>query len=126
MLPVRPSEISDAGIRQQQEKLLYVSPFVDMAMRYHFRISPPGECVKLRILETDRDGPLLSATFNGRRKALTTVALLRSFFALPLLTLKIVAAIHWEALRLWLKGARLVPRPGTADASAARATLRVP
>ena len=126
VLPVRLGEISDAGIRQQQEKLFYVSPFVEMAMRYHFRISPPGECVKLRILETDRDGPLLSATFNGRRKALTTVALLRSFFALPLVTLKIVAAIHWEALRLWLKGARLVPRPDTADANTARATLPVP
>ncbi len=126
VLPVRPGEISDAGIRQQQEKLFYVSPFVEMAMRYHFRISPPGECVKLRILETDRDGPLLSATFNGRRKALTTAALLRSFFALPLVTLKIVAAIHWEALRLWLKGARLVPRPDTADANTARATLPVP
>ena len=125
VLPVRPGEISDASIRQQQEKLFYVSPFVEMAMRYHFRISPPGECVKLRILETDRDGPLLSATFNGRRKALTTVALLRSFFALPLVTLKIVAAIHWEALRLWLKGARLVPRPDTADANTARA-LPVP
>ena len=126
VLPVRPGEISDAGIRQQQDKLFYVSPFVEMAMRYHFRITPPGECVKLRILETDRDGPLLSATFNGRRKALTTVALLRSFFALPLVTLKIVAAIHWEALRLWLKGARLVPRPDTADANTARATLPVP
>jgi len=53
------------------------------------------------------------------------VALLRSFFALPLVTLKIVAAIHWEALRLWLKGARLVPRPDTADANTARA-LPVP
>jgi len=126
VLPVRPGEISDAGIRQQQEKLFYVSPFVEMAMRYHFRISPPGECVKLRILETDPDGPLLSATFNGRRKALTTAALLRSVFALPLVTLKIVAAIHWEALRLWFKGARLVPRPDTADANTARATLPVP
>jgi DUF1365 family protein len=36
--------------------------------------------------------------------------LLRVFFALPLVTMKIMAAIHWEALRLWLKGARLVPR----------------
>jgi uncharacterized protein len=125
-LPVRPGETSDAGIRQQQEKLLYVSPFVEMAMRYHFRISPPGEQVKLRILETDRDGPLLSATFNGRRKPLTTAALLRSFFALPLVTLKIVAAIHWEALRLWLKGARLVPRPDSANAKGARDTLPVP
>ena len=66
----------------------------------------------MRILETDRDGPLLAATFNGRRRDLTTAALLRSFFALPLVTFKIVAAIHWEALRLWVKGARLVPRAG--------------
>jgi uncharacterized protein len=122
VLPVKPDEISEAGVRQQQEKLFYVSPFLEMAMRYHFRVSPPGEQVKLRILETDREGPLLSATFNGRRRALTTVALLRSFFALPLVTLKIVAAIHWEALRLWLKGARLVPRP---DATAAKGTLNI-
>jgi len=112
VLPVRPGELTDAGLRQQQEKLLYVSPFIDMPMRYHFRLSPPAADVKLRILETDRSGPLLAATFHGRRRALTSVQLLRSFFALPLVTLKIVAAIHWEALRLWLKGARLVPRPG--------------
>ncbi len=51
---------------------------------------------------------------------LTTPELLRSFFSLPMVTLKIIAAIHWEALRLWLKGVRLVPRPGkTADESLA-------
>jgi DUF1365 family protein len=114
VLPVKASEISAAGVRQQQDKLLYVSPFVEMAMRYHFRILPPGDCVRLRILETDRDGPLLAATFNGRRRALNSKALLAAFFALPLVTLKIMAAIHWEALRLWLKGARLVPRPQAA------------
>jgi DUF1365 family protein len=119
VLPVKPGEISDAGIRQQQEKLFYVSPFVAMAMRYHFRVSPPCANVKLRILETDRESPLLAATFHGRRRALTTSALLRSFFALPLVTLKIVAAIHWEALRLWLKGVRLVPRSNPAAANAA-------
>ena len=112
VLPVRPGELTDAGLRQQQEKLFYVSPFIDMPMRYHFRLSPPSADVKLRILETDRSGPLLAATFHGRRRALTSAQLLRSFFALPLVTLKIVAAIHWEALRLWLKGARLAPRPG--------------
>jgi DUF1365 family protein len=111
VLPVKPGESSDAGVRQAQEKLFYVSPFIEMATRYHFRVSPPGDSIKLRILETDRDGPLLAATFNGRRRALTTAALLRSFCSLPLVTLKIVAAIHWEALRLWLKGVRPVPRP---------------
>jgi DUF1365 family protein len=110
-LPVRPGDISPAGVRQQHDKLFYVSPFIAMAMRYHFRVSFPGHAFKLRILETDGEGPLLAATFNGRRRALTTAALARSFFALPLVTFKIVAAIHWEALRLWLRGARLVPRP---------------
>jgi len=114
VLPVRPADISDAGVRQSQEKLFYVSPFIEMAMRYHFRVSPPQDCVKLRILETDSTGPLLAATFNGRRRALNTAGLLRAFFALPLVTLKITAAIHWEALRLWAKGARLVPRHNAA------------
>jgi DUF1365 family protein len=117
VLPVKPGEISDAGLRQAQDKLFYVSPFVEMAMRYRFRVSPPGERVKLRILETDREGPLLAATFHGRRRALTTAALLHSFFTLPLVTLKIVAAIHWEALRLWLKGVRPAPRPDAAPAN---------
>ncbi len=114
VLPVQPGEVSAAGVRQQQDKLFYVSPFIEMATRYRFRVSPPGEHLKLRILETDSEGPLLSATFSGKRRALTTAALLRSFFALPLVTFKIVAAIHWEALRLWLKGARLVPRANAA------------
>ena len=56
-LPVMPDQISDAGVRQQQDKLFYVSPFIEMAMRYHFRVLPPGARVQLRILETDREGP---------------------------------------------------------------------
>jgi len=108
---VRAGDVSAAGVRQQQDKLFHVSPFVGMAMRYRFRISPPGEEVKLRILETDRDVPLLAATFIGRHRALTTRGLLRAFVALPLVTVKIIAAIHWEALRLWIKGARPVARP---------------
>jgi DUF1365 family protein len=110
VLPVTPGDISDAGVRQQQDKLFYVSPFIEMAMRYHFRVLPPGERVQLRILETDREGPLLAATFNGSHRALNTKELLRAFFAFPMVTMKIMAAIHWEALWLWLKGARLVPR----------------
>ena len=116
VLPVTLGDISPAGIRQTQDKRFYVSPFIEMTMRYHFRVMLPQDRVKLRILETNSEGPLLSATFNGQRRILTTRELLRSFFSLPLVTLKIIAAIHWEALRLWLKGVRLVPHPGkTAD-----------
>ena len=123
VLPVESGDVSPAGIRQQQDKLFYVSPFIEMAMRYHFRVVPPRDQVKLRILETDIEGPLLSATFNGHRHPLTTRELLRSFFALPAVTVKIIAAIHWEALRLWLKGVRLVPRQNEkAEGSLASAT----
>ncbi|WP_315720187.1 MULTISPECIES: DUF1365 domain-containing protein [unclassified Bradyrhizobium] len=119
VLPVRAGELTDAGLRQEQDKTFYVSPFIDMAMRYHFRVTPPGDNVKLRILETGGDGPLLAATFFGRRRALSSRSLLAAFASLPLVTLKIFGAIHWEALRLWAKGVRLVPRgepaasPGT-------------
>lgn len=118
-VPIKPGEISAAGIRQSQDKRFYVSPFIEMATRYHFRIAPPGSTVRLRILETDQAGALLAATFHGRRRALTTGRLLRSFFSLPLVTLKILAAIHWEALRLWSKGVRLVPRVKQAPAETA-------
>jgi len=124
VLPVQPGEHTDAGVRQEQDKLFYVSPFIDMPMRYHFRVSPPGRSVKLRILETDAEGPMLAATFNGSRRALTTSALLRSFLSLPMVTFKIMAAIHWEALRLWIKGARLVPRPQASAKNTVLASAR--
>ncbi|MCP3469909.1 DUF1365 domain-containing protein [Bradyrhizobium sp. CCGUVB1N3] len=114
VLPVVSGETSAAGLRQQQDKQFHVSPFIAMETRYHFRLHPPSDTVRLRILETDRSGPLLAATFSGRRRALTSRGLLRSFVALPLVTLKVMAAIHWEALRLWFKGARLIPRPNVA------------
>jgi DUF1365 family protein len=109
--PVRPDEAADSGVRQERDKLFYVSPFLDMTMRYHFRLHPPGDTLKVRILETDAEGPILAATFAGVRSDMRTGALLKAFFAMPLLTFKIVGAIHYEALRLWLKGLRIKPRP---------------
>lgn len=109
--PVVAGELSEAGLRQERDKLFYVSPFLDMALRYHFRLLPPGDQVRLRILETDAAGPILAATFTGRREPLTTTTLMRECLAMPLMTLKVVAGIHWEALKLWLKGVGLRTRP---------------
>lgn len=109
--PVRPQDLTDAGIRQECDKRFYVSPFIGMGMRYRFRLTLPGERAKIRILETDPDGPLLAATFHGRRQPLTSTHLIAAFFALPVVTLKVMVAIHYEAVRLWLKGLRLHPRP---------------
>lgn len=95
-----------AGIRHACDKALYVSPFLSMDCRYHFRIVPPDETVVVAISETEAEKPVLFASFSGRRRALGDAALLRLFFTYPLMTLKVTGAIHFEALRLWLKGIR--------------------
>jgi hypothetical protein len=98
-------------IQQSCPKCFYVSPFMDMAMTYHFRIVPPAARVAVAMETRDADGPMLHAVFAGNRRELTDAALLRAFLAHPLLTVKVVAGIHWEALKLWRKGLRLRPRP---------------
>ncbi|KQY20998.1 hypothetical protein ASD32_06345 [Rhizobium sp. Root483D2] len=117
--PIGPGDVSDAGIRQQCDKLFHVSPFIPMAMRYQFRMLPPGEEIRWRILETDTDGPLLAATFSGVQVPLKTGKILRLVARIPHLTLKIVAGIHWEALKLWIKGVRYIPRPQAPEPTSA-------
>lgn len=109
--PIGSGDVSDAGIRQQCAKVFHVSPFIPMAMRYQFRMLPPGDEVRWRILETDEDGPLLAATFSGARAPLETGRILRLVARIPHLTIKIVAGIHWEALKLWIKGVGFISRP---------------
>ena len=106
-------------VRQSQAKQFYVSPFIEMDTRYHFRIAPPRETVKVRILQTNTTGPVLAAGFSGRSRPLVSRVLLKALLNLPLLTFKVVAAIHWEALRLWIKGTPLVPRSRTGPETSA-------
>lgn len=97
--------------RHACDKALYVSPFIDMAARYHFRVKTPAERMSIAIDETDADGLLLQAATAGRRATLTDRNILRALLAYPLMTLKVIAGIHWEALKLWRKGVALHPRP---------------
>lgn len=102
-------------IAQRCDKKLHVSPFLPLDMHYQFRIRPPGEDLSVGVQAHDADGPMLLARFEAQRRPLSDAALLRAFCTHPLLTLKVVAAIHWEALRLWRKGARLHRRPPAPD-----------
>lgn len=94
----------DSLFRQSCAKTLYVSPFLDMDMRYRFRGRAPGEKVALTVGCNDAGGPVLTASLRGDRRPLADGALARAALAFPLMTWKVVAAIHWEAIRLWLKG----------------------
>lgn len=97
-------QVVQRPIQQQANKALHVSPFFPMDCYYHFRIQPPGEKVTLAINLNDASGKLFTAVFKGLRKTITDRFIVKQTMLLPLQTLKVMAAIHWEALRLWLKG----------------------
>jgi len=109
LIPIDPA--TGAVIDQQCRKVFYVSPFMDMDLSYQFRVAPPRDRVSVAIRAFDRDGMLLVAAMAGDRRDLSDSVLLRTLATNPLLTLKVIAAIHWHALRLLLKGFRLRPRP---------------
>lgn len=103
-LPVIDGEKSpDSWIRQSTDKALFVSPFAHMNMLYKFKLNVPAKRQILEIQVHDEQGHLLTASYAAKRQALTATSLLKAFFALPLLGLKVIVGIHWEALRLWLK-----------------------
>jgi DUF1365 family protein len=109
MIPVE----GDCGgdILQSCPKNFHVSPFMNMALDYAFRLRVPDERLSLSIHVSDPAGLLLTAHYRAHRRELTDANLLRVFFSVPLLTLRVVGGIHWEALKLWRKGVGLRPKP---------------
>lgn len=105
-------------IRQECAKQLYVSPFFDMDMTYAFRVIPPGRRVGISVTGRDAKGPTIVTSLFGRRAPLTDRTLALTFVTYPLLTLKVIAGIHWEALLLWRKGLPLNSRPNPPDKAA--------
>lgn len=108
---VAPVETKFDEIRQNCRKAFYVSPFMDMDLAYHFRLTEPADRVAVGISASKGGERVLNASLAGLRRELTDGALLLMFLTIPLITAKVTLAIHWEALRLWLKGIRLRDRP---------------
>jgi len=105
---IMPVNSDGAGtIHQECAKRFFVSPFLDMDMSYSFRVIPPAARVGIAISGRDAQGPIITASLFARRQSLSDAGLALAFVAYPLLTLKVIAGIHWEALRIWLKGIRL-------------------
>ena len=114
---VLPAARAAGDVRQGCVKAFFVSPFLPMGLRYEFRVARPGEKLVVAIRASGRDGVALRAALSAERRELTDGALLRAGLAVPAIGIKTVAAIHWEAARLWLKGVAYLGRGHAAPAA---------
>lgn len=105
-----PPEATLERIHQHCEKDFYVSPFIEAKANYKFSLNSPNNNLDVRIIEYIQDEPLLVATLQGQQKPLTDRQLLIQAVLHPFLPQKVMASIHYEALKLWLKGISLQPR----------------
>lgn len=97
----------DNLIQHNQEKKMYVSPFIEMDQIYFFSLKPPGKKLSIRIDQSGKEGETLIATQTGKAIELSNVNLLWCLITYPLMTLKVILGIHWEALLLLVKGMKL-------------------
>tara|TARA_Y100000590_G_scaffold72825_1_gene80034 strand:- start:1426 stop:2196 length:771 start_codon:yes stop_codon:yes gene_type:complete len=91
-------------------KKFYVSPFIEMKTFYNFRLIKPGKKINVLIKQSDAKGLLLIARQTGKRLNLTSKNLFFEFLNHPLMSAKVILAIHFEAFRLWLKGIKPVKK----------------
>lgn len=90
--------------RQSCDKRLYVSPFMGMEISYDFRVVLPTETLTVGITGSEGGRPLLNAVLQAKRLELSDWRLLALLISHPFVTRKVIAAIHFEAFRLWRKG----------------------
>jgi hypothetical protein len=92
------------------DKKFYVSPFIEMKTFYNFRLLKPGNIMNVFIKQADADGILLIACQIGKRHELNSKNLFFQFLKHPLMSFKVILAIHFEAFRLWSKGIKHVKK----------------
>ncbi len=111
------------NVRDQATKVFHVSPFLPREGHYRFRIQAPGERYGATVNwhnAEDPEHPALIAVQSATRAVSGDRGLLRAALAVPLLTFKVIAAIHWQALKIWLRGGRFYRKPAPPDSEISR------
>jgi DUF1365 family protein len=99
--------LSGPSLRFRTGKAMHVSPFMPMDVRYEWRFTEPGEHLVVGMALERCGNKIFDATLALQRKPISNHVLVRY----PLMTVQVIAAIHWQALRLWLKGVPLHDHP---------------
>lgn len=98
--------------RYAPRKAMHVSPFMPMDVAYDWRFSPPAGRLAVHMESALRGGKMFDATLDLERREITGPALARVLLTFPLMTLRVIGAIHWQALKLWRKGCPVHDHPG--------------
>ena len=95
-------------------KEMHVSPFMPMDVRYDWRFSPPTDRLTVHMENAKDDAKIFDATLELERTEISAAALARVLVVYPLMSVKVIAGIYWEALRLWLKRVPVYDHPAKA------------
>ena len=104
------TDINHNLIQHKCKKKFHVSPFIEMDCTYFFRLLKPGNKISVIIDQNDKEGKVLYASQDGIRSEMTNANFIKSYLKHPLMTFKIIVAIHFEAFKLWTKGIKLIKR----------------
>ncbi len=116
----QPSDSPQERLRFRHGKRFHVSPFMQMDMDYDWTIASPGQSLSVHIENWQKGDRLLDCTLNLKRRPINGFELAKSLCRFPFMTGKIIAAIHWQALRLWWKGCPYIPHPGMPEPTLAK------
>ena len=100
------------GIENHESKKLHVSPFFDMDHQYRFLFSDPREHLSVEVENFKDSKKIHEASLNLRKLEFNKSQLIKTVGQFPFITFRVVSAIHWQAVKLWLKGANFYPNPG--------------
>jgi DUF1365 family protein len=109
-------EALQSGETLVSKKVFHVSPFCGVRGEYHFRFLFPRDSNSKRNIvcriELHEDGaPLINTSISGLAQPLSKSVLYLAFLRYPLMSLGVIGRIHWQALKLWLKGVPFYSKP---------------
>ena len=92
-------------------KAFHISPFMDMDMHYNWKFTEPGESLNVHMVSLEKEKEFFHAELTLERREITGKNLARVLLQYPLMTVKVIAAIYWQALRLRIKGVPFYTHP---------------